>query len=374
MAKVSKRTWTNKDGVKKQCWIIDFTDDNGKRHKKSGFKTKVDAERHLLEILSSVNNGTYKSRNSKITFAEAASNYIELHAEIYCRKTTSDGYKSYLKYHLLPSFGDKLLTNISTTDIQKFIQIKIQEGLTNNSINHILIFMGSVFQKMVNDEVIINNPLKKIKKLKVEPIEMKVLTPKEIQIFLAGAKKHYPDFYPLFFTAVMTGMRQGELMALQWSKINWVTNQIYVDSSYGKGQLTPPKTKHSIRKIDMSKELIKVLREWKLRCPHSDNDLVFPSQAGNYLSASYMYKRKFLPLLRKVGIEKIRFHDLRHTYASLLISQNVPVKYIQKQMGHGSIQVTMDVYGHILPETAQQGINALDSLFKNYEPVKIKAC
>lgn len=115
----------------------------------------------------------------------------------------------------------------------------------------------------------------------------------------------------------------------------------------------------------MSSELVKVLKEWKLRCPPGYKDLVFPNREGNYLDPNNLNKRGYKSLIEKAGIKKIRFHDLRHTYASLLIANNVPIKYIQTQMGHSSIQNTMDIYGHILPEVTMQGVNALDSILKS---------
>ncbi len=135
---------------------------------------------------------------------------------------------------------------------------------------------------------------------------------------------------------------------------------------------TPNRNRH----VDMSNELAKVLKEWKLKCPYSDKELVFPNKEGKYLDPNNMNKRQFQPLLRKAKIKTIRFHDLRHTYASLLIASNIPIKYIQTQMGQASIQMTMDTYGHILPEVTQQGVNALDNLLhlnkkQTNKPLKI---
>lgn len=109
-----------------------------------------------------------------------------------------------------------------------------------------------------------------------------------------------------------------------------------------------PKNKWSKRKIDIPSELLFELKKWKLRCPKGELNLVFPNSVGNPESESNMLRYSFFPALRRAGLRKIRFHDLRHTYASLLIKQGEHPKYIQSQMGHSSIKVTMDIYGHLM--------------------------
>lgn len=364
MAKVRRRTWINKDGTETQRWQIDYTDSAGKRVIKGGYKRKVDAEKELARVLNSIEQGTYVNRDKDITFNEAAERYIKYHAELNCKKTTYVNYKGYLRNHLKASIGRKKLNDIKTHDIEKLMYKKSkEEKLSNQTVNHIIKFIGAVYQKMVNDEVIFRNPIAKIKKLKRNPQKFKILETEQIKLILETAEEYFPDFYPLLFTAIFTGMRQGELFALTWDKIDWKNKQILVDCNYTLGEVTTPKSYHSVRRIDMSEKLVEVLTKWKEHCPKGVLNLVFPNQVGNYSDPNNIIKRRFRYVLQLAEIEKIRFHDLRHTYASLLISQNVPVKYIQSQLGHGSIQVTMDTYGHILPEVNRKAVNALDSLF-----------
>ena len=112
----------------------------------------------------------------------------------------------------------------------------------------------------------------------------------------------------------------------------------------------------------MSNELAKVLKEWCLACPHSEMNLVFSNSNGNYQSADNLAKRRFLPALNRAGIDKIRFHDLRHTYASLLIAKDVNIKYIQKQMGHASFEITMNTYAHLMLEVYATSEVKIDEL------------
>lgn len=372
MAKISKREWITKEGKKSCSWNADYYDNNGIRHRKSGFKTKVEAEKYVTKALNDIHTGVYIKENKLMTFAEASKSYIDYHASIYCRKSTIQGYEGYLRNHIIPCFGKQKLVDITRVQIQAFIKNKIDEELSNQTINHMLVLINCVFNKMIEDEVILKNPANGIKKLKMSKKEMKILSMDEVYKVLDVAKAHYPDFYPALFTALFTGIRQGELVALTWDKINWITSKMYINVSYRQGVLTAPKTLNSIRYVQIPQELLKTLKEWRLKCPHSEKNLVFPNIDGNYQDVNNLVKRKFQKVLNKAKIDRIRWHDLRHTYASIQINLNQSPKYVQLQMGHASCQITMDRYSHLMPETNENAINAMDSLFANREIMQLK--
>lgn len=118
-----------------------------------------------------------------------------------------------------------------------------------------------------------------------------------------------------------------------------------------------------IKSIDrLGRNYKQICEEWRLACPHSELNLVFPNSNGNYQSADNLAKRRFLPALNRAGIDKIRFHDLRHTYASLLLANGAPMKYVQHQLGHSSITMTMDLYTHLLLEVKDKCVNLLNSI------------
>ena len=131
-----------------------------------------------------------------------------------------------------------------------------------------------------------------------------------------------------------------------------------------------------IKSIDrLGRNYKQICEEWRLACPNSELNLVFPNSNGNYQSADNLAKRRFLPALNRAGIDKIRFHDLRHTYASLLLANGAPMKYVQHQLGHSSITMTMDLYTHLLPEVNDKCVNLLNSIvnqtIESQENVKI---
>lgn len=118
-----------------------------------------------------------------------------------------------------------------------------------------------------------------------------------------------------------------------------------------------------IKSIDrLGRNYKQVCEEWRLACPHSELNLVFPNSNGNYQSADNLAKRRFLPALNRAGIDKIIFHDLRHTYANLLLANGAPMKYVQHQLGHSSITMTMDLYTHLLPEVNDKCVNLLNNI------------
>jgi len=181
----------------------------------------------------------------------------------------------------------------------------------------------------------------------------------EIQALLAATD---PRRRVVILTAVLTGLREGELLGLPWGDIDWQNRQIYVRQQYTAGRFSELKTKASRRRVDLPGELAQELRRWRLQCPPGAHDLVFPTGAGNPESHSNLLNRGFYPALRRAGLRKIRFHDLRHTYASLLIANGEHPKRIQALMGHSSINVTMDVYGHLMPGAGDEVADRLGAL------------
>jgi integrase len=153
----------------------------------------------------------------------------------------------------------------------------------------------------------------------------------------------------LFMSAVFTGMRESELFGLKWNDIDWINSQIHVKRTYNHRRFYEPKSEASKRSIDVAPELVKELREWRLACPRNELN----EDAANFL------KRRFFPALVKAKLPKIRFHDLRHTYAALVWEQTKDVKYLQTQLGHSSIKMTMDTYGHLMNKTNKDAATRL---------------
>ena len=190
-----------------------------------------------------------------------------------------------------------------------------------------------------------------------------VLSPSKISKFLKKVKDQ--KFKTLFMLAIMSGARQGELLGLKWSDVDWENNQIHIKRTFNNQRWYKPKSKASNRKISLGPSMMRELKKWRLACPLSDLDLVFPNEAGKPINHNNLVNRHFEPALKKAGIERIRFHDLRHTYASLLVEQGENITYIQKQLGHSSPSVTLNVYAHLVKPDNQSAAFRLEDRILN---------
>ena len=194
--------------------------------------------------------------------------------------------------------------------------------------------------------------------LEAQESKIRVLTPNEIKPLLDAEEN--PKYRTLFMLAIMSGARQGELLGLKWSDVDWENCQINIQRTFNNQRWYKPKTKASHRKIDLGPVMMRELKKWRLACPPNALDLIFATNDGGPMCRSTMIRHFFNPALKKAGLSKIRFHDLRHTYASLLIDQGENIKYIQSQLGHSSPTMTLDIYAHLMKPTNQKAVVQLE--------------
>ena len=342
-------------------WEFDYKDLRGKRQTKKGFKTKAEAQIALNKMVEDLNKGL-NPVNAKITLKEAGELYLRLHASSNCKPSTYKTYCGYLQNLLVPFFGELNINEINPILIKEFIKQMQDKGRQNSTINKYVKFISAIYNFMIDSDAATRNPVARIKPLKeIKNDKIRALSTQEVQALLSKTKVVYPDFYPVLFTALFTGMRRGELLALTWDSINWVKGKITVDKNYVNGRLGTPKSSKA-RYVDMSDELTRVLKQWRLACPCGELNLVFPNNEGKYQSADNMIKRRFNKVLDGAGVARVRFHDLRHTYASLLLAKDMNIKYIQKQMGHASFEITMNTYAHLMPEVYEKSEKAINNL------------
>jgi integrase len=192
-----------------------------------------------------------------------------------------------------------------------------------------------------------------------------ILTPAEADKLLTTAEKHFKRLYPLLLCAMRTGARQGEILALEWGDIDWTGNFIEVRRSNWRGIVGTPKSGKT-RRVDMSDRLKSVLEEHKkrmaaeaLKAGEEMSPLVFTSAERTPYDGVNV-RKSFEAALRKAGLRKVRFHDLRHSYASWLIANKESLAYVRDQLGHHSIQITVDLYGHLVPGANREAVNRLD--------------
>ena len=204
--------------------------------------------------------------------------------------------------------------------------------------------------------------LEREKRLKVEP-----MTYDEVEQFLNACSKHLPEYYVFFLCAFRTGMRLGELLGLHWGDVDWHGKFIKVQRSFKRGRIDKTKTGKD-RSVDMSDQLISSFQ--KLLMKHrkealkegrgEPHEIVFHKNGG-YISQNTI-RNIFKRILNKAKIRDMRFHDIRHTFASLLLSNGESLAYVKEQLGHSSIEITVDIYGHLIPGSNREAVNRLDNL------------
>jgi len=356
MAKVRKRG---------NGYFLDFYDDHGERQRISMPKgtTKKVAQDKLDEIRRQLREGTYMAPSKIPTFKDVAQEWLE-HKKMNLRPTTWSVYEGHTRNHF-KEFDHLYINRISTTMVEKFITTRQEQGMNLSTLKKILVSLGQIFSLGVKRGYCIKNPSTDADRPRSQGAEedgqdnIQIMTPDQIGTFLENVKAH--KYKTLFTLAIFSGARQGELLGLKWSDIDWQNSQIHIQRTFNNGSFFMTKTKGSNRKIDIGPTTMKALKEWKLACPLGKLDLVFPTEKGTPMNHNNMVNRYFRPTLKAAGIEQIRFHDMRHTYASLLIEQGENIKYIQTQLGHSTPTVTLNVYAHLMKPTNQAAAIKLEN-------------
>ena len=342
-------------------YIIDFYDNKGARRWVTlpRGSTKKKALDSLREIEDQLRRGVYLPAKKIPTFEEVAKDWME-HKKHTLRETTWEIYGSHMRTHLT-GFNPIAVNRISTAMVEKFISSKLSEGMHINTLRKTLVILGQIMAYAVRHGYKENNPVRDAERprdnRKDEKIA-KILPPEDIRAFLEEVEgQKYKTF---FLMSIMTGARQGELIGLKWTDIDFEKAQVHIQRTFTKGRFFTTKTEQSNRRVDLGPTVLMELKKWKLACPRNRLDLVFPNEVGDPMNYSNMMQRYFLPALKKAGLPRIRFHDLRHINASLRIEQSENIKYIQSQLGHSSPMVTLNVYAHLMKDTNQEAACRLE--------------
>jgi len=207
--------------------------------------------------------------------------------------------------------------------------------------------------------------------------EIQPLTQSEVPLFLHTVLRYSPQYYPLFLCAIHTGLRSGELAGLQWIDVDFNGKFIVVRRQFVRGLIQQTKT-DKIRRVDLSDDLLNVLKQlkrqrreqWLAKGRNESPQWVFCNRDGNSLDMHNVKSRHFYKCLERAGLRRIRFHDLRHTFATLLLQNGESLAYVKDQLGHSSIRMTVDVYGHLVPGANRQAVNKLPSLNQS-DPIEL---
>jgi len=247
------------------------------------------------------------------------------------RPTTWSAYEMSMRIHVLPEFGKLCLDEVTRAKMREFVAKLVEKGLARDSIRLILAVLGIVYNQAVEDKIVSENPAKRLgtfyRQAPVRHEEITPLTEEESLLFLGTTLKYRPKQYPLFLCALHTGMRSGELAGIQWPDIDWHGKFLEVRRQVVCGEVTSLKTKKGRRRVDLSDDLLEALSNLRRQMQEEAmkkgrNEIpkwVFADRQGGFLDMNNVKRHHFKRALRKAGLRDIRFHDLRHTFASQLL-------------------------------------------------------
>lgn len=327
-----------------------YRDPLGNQRSKT-FTRKADAQRFLLEMESDKARGTWiDPRGADMPLGTWSEEFLRL-----CRRlspTTLEAYQRDLRKYVLPRFGAYRLGRIPPDEIENWLNDEIDAGIAPSSVHRHYRTLRRMLQVAVDKQKILANPCARVAPPRVPKREMAFLSWHQVA---ALANAHNDRFRTLIYFAVDTGMRWSELVGLRRSDLDLTTRKVRVTSQLvrleaGDWLRKEPKTPASIRSITISVFTANLLASHldAYSLPGADG-LVFPNAAGKPLANSSFWNNHFRPALTKVGVQ-CRVHDLRHTSVALAIASGAHPKAIQSRMGHSSINVTLDRYGHLFPE------------------------
>ena len=347
-----------------------YTSSGRKRRTVYG-KTRAEVATKLAKAISNRADGlTFDSKNLPV--GKYLDSWLKDSVQDTVRLTTYQGYERIVRLHIKPTLESIKLDRLTSHHVRGLYREKLEVDLAPRVVQLIHTTLHKALKQAVADDLIPRNVTESVKAPRPVSKEMQPLSPDQARALLKAARGEKLE--ALYILALTTGMRQGELLGLKWEDIDMETGILHVrrtlSTAMGEGfSFNPPKTAKSRRSIRSPQlalvslrrhravqleERIKVARLWK------DNDLVFTTGVGTPISRSDLITRSFKPLLQRSGLPDIRFHDLRHTCATLLLGKGVHVKLVQELLGHSTIAVTLDTYSHVLPGMGDSLADTMD--------------
>ena len=349
-------------------WVLDFRDHEGKRRWET-YETRKQADDALARRIGEVKGGVYRAPADLPTFEEVAKDWLAGKRD---RAPSTCTYLSgVVERHLIPAFGPRRIDTITPGAVEQFRNERRdggnkrrERGMQAGTVNQLLQNLTSVFSYAVKHGYIARNPaahtvVERVRRARIadqvaQAVDPRsVLTAEQAYRVIQAADEGLHRTY--ITTAILTGCRGGELLALTWKHVDLEGRKLRISRALSwdrtgekaKAVFGPPKTDSSYRTLDVVAELVAVLREWKMRSPFkADEDLVFPNGFGGPLHLSHMAKGLRRALDACPGLPRVSPHELRHTFASLMLLMNKPVTQVAKLLGHKDPSITLTVYSH----------------------------
>lgn len=343
-------------------WRARYRDDAGKEHARH-FDRKTDAQRWLDEVTASVLTGQYVDpRAGRITFRSYGEQWRAAKPH---RPTTQVKAEQHLRVHAYPAFGDRQLSRIRRGDVQSWVTAMEKNGMKPSTVRTTFNTIRAVFRAAVDDKVIAESPCKNVDLPEVERRKVVPLTVDQVRA-LAEAM---PDQYrALVILGAGTGLRPGELFGLQVRHVDFFKRQLHVEQQVqqtkgGGTRVCLPKTKESHRVVPLPDVVLHTLVAHLKAFPGDPDDFLFRDPAGGPIVSTRFGDGSWRPARKKAGLPAVTMHQLRHTYASLLIAAGESVKVVCERLGHTNAAMTLNVYSHLFPDSEDKTRRAIDGAF-----------
>ncbi len=336
--------------------------------------SKKNAEKKLSELLRQLDTGSY-IQPGKTTLADYLDRWLAEYVKPNLSPRSYERYADIVKRCFTPKLGNVLLTQLKADRLQRLYTDWLDSGLSARTVRYHHAVIHKALELALKAGQVSRNVADAVNVPRIKQGEMRTWDEQELSAFLEAARA--TPYYELFYLALYTGMRRSELLALRWQDIDLIFGQVSVSRSIhhlkdGSYVFTQPKSAKSRRTIALPPSAILLLKRYydtlQMDCamvgkPLNDDTLVF-STLGKPLRPNTI-TRAWSSLAVKFGIKRIRFHDARHTHASLMLKQGIHPKIVQERLGHSSIAMTLDTYSHVAPGLQEAAAVSFDNLLSN---------
>jgi len=346
----------------------------GRKRKTIYGKTRAEVATKLAKAVSNRADGlTFDAKN--LTVGKYLDSWLKNSVQDTVRLTTYQGYERIVRLHIKPTLEGIKLDRLTSLHVRNLYREKLEAGLSPRMVQLVHTTLHKALKQAVADDLIPRNVTEAVKAPRPVVKEMQPLSPDQARALLEAARGEKLE--ALHVLALTTRLRQGEFLGLKWDDIDLQTGTPHIrrtlSTAMGEGfSFNPPKTAKSQRSIKVPKVALQALRrhrvvqlEERMKAGDlwKDHDLVFTTGVGTPISRADLITRSFKPLLLGAGLPDIRFHDLSHTCATLLLGKGVHVKLVQELLGHSTIAITLDTYSHVLPGMVDSLADTMDEAF-----------
>lgn len=341
-----------------------------RRQKRVTARTKREAERQVAELINKSQTGGFTDAG-KVTVREYFDHWLETTAPT-LRAVTVRRYRDLVRLHIAGVIGNTLLGKLTAADVQRLYAGRLAAGLSPTTVRYVHAVLHHALDDAVKWGLLFRNVADAVEPPQKARNEMRVWNTEEVGRVLRAAATD--PLEALWRLAIYTGMRRGELLAVKWGDLDLDAGALFVQRSLGRGATArleegEPKSRSGRRRIALSPSVVDSLRRHRVRQlehrlalgdAYEDRGIVFANETGGYLHPNVLYRR-FGALIARAGVPAIRFHDLRHTSATLLLAEGVHGKIVQERLGHANIAMTLDLYSHVTADMQRQAADVLEA-------------